>query len=120
VSTTERHSLLISDRFWRTDSLPLYVYRCRSCESHTEVFQHTFGAPSDAVCERCGSLNLARVYTPFTTQRSELDKLQNLDSKYYDRVDRAMANTRDADPMRHLERMTPFSAATDPGNPITF
>lgn len=120
MSTIERHSLLISDRFWRTESLPLYVYHCPRCDSPTEVFQHTFGAPRDAACATCGSIDLERVYTPFATHRSELDRLRDLDPRYFDRVDRAMANTRDADPMRHLERMTPFSAATDPGDPIKF
>jgi putative FmdB family regulatory protein len=100
--------------------VPLYVYQCRRCDARTEVLQRRFDAPREAVCETCGSAELDRVFTPFATYRSEVDKLRNLDPRYYDRVDRAMSNTRDADPMRHLERMTPFDSATDPGDPVKF
>jgi hypothetical protein len=72
------------------------------------------------VCEACGSGELDRVFGSFGTYRSELDRLRNLDPKYYARVDRAMANTRDADPMRHLDRMLPFGSASEPGDPIKF
>jgi hypothetical protein len=77
-------------------------------------------APREAVCEACGSVDLERVYAPFAIYRSEIDRLRSLDPKYYARVDRALANTREADPMRHLERMTPFDSASDPGEPIKF
>lgn len=100
--------------------MPLYVYQCRRCESHTEVLQRRFDAPREATCETCGSAEMDRVFTPFAMSRSELDRLRDLNPKYYDRVDRAMANTRDADPMRHLERMTPFESASQPGDPIKF
>jgi putative FmdB family regulatory protein len=100
--------------------VPLYVYQCRRCEARTEVLQRRIDAPREASCETCGSTELDRVFTPFATYRSELDRLRGLDPKYYDRVDRAMANTRDADPMRHLERMTPFDSAHEPGDPIKF
>jgi putative FmdB family regulatory protein len=98
----------------------LYVYQCRRCEVRTEVLQRRLDAPSEAVCDACGSADLQRVYTPFATYRSEADKLRELDPSYYQRVDRAMANTRDADPMRHLQRMTPFDSASEPGEPIRF
>ena len=100
--------------------MPLYVYQCQRCEVRTEVFQRRMGAPREATCEACGSQDMTRVYTPFATYRSELDKLSTLDPKYYARVDQALANTREADPMRHLQRMTPFDSATDPGDPIKF
>jgi putative FmdB family regulatory protein len=100
--------------------VPLYVYQCRRCDVRTEVLQRSFHAPSGAVCETCGSTDLERVLTPFATYRSEMDKLRGLDPKYFDRVDRAMANTKDADPMRHLNRMTPFNSASEPGDPIKF
>jgi hypothetical protein len=86
----------------------------------TEVLQRRFDTPREAVCEACGSTELERVFTPFATHRSEIDRLRDLDPKYYARVDRALANTRDADPMRHLERMLPFDSASDPGDPIKF
>jgi putative FmdB family regulatory protein len=100
--------------------VPLYVYQCRRCDMQTEVLQRSFGVSRDAVCETCGSADLYRVFATFATSRSEIDRLRELDPKYYDRVDRAMANTRDADPMRHLDRMVPFDSAREPGDPIKF
>jgi putative FmdB family regulatory protein len=100
--------------------MPLYVYQCRRCDVRTEVFQRRMDVPREAVCESCGSGDLVRVYTPFATYRSELDKLRSLDPKYHARVDQALANTRDADPMRHLERMTPFDSVAEKGDRINF
>ena len=100
--------------------MPLYVYQCRRCEVRTEVFQRRMDTPRDAVCEACGSVDMQRVYTPVATYRSELDRLHSLDPKYYARVDQALANTADADPMRHLQRMTPFDSVAEPGDPIKF
>src|SRR5579864_4920034 len=101
--------------------MPLYVCQCRRCDVRTEVFQRRMDAPREGcVCEACGSGELDRVYTPFAVYRSELDKLRSLDPKYHARVDQALANTREADPMRHLERMTPFESAAEPGDPIKF
>jgi hypothetical protein len=76
--------------------------------------------PRQAVCEACGSVDLQRLYSAFATYRSELDKLRSLDPKYYARVDQALANTPEADPMRHLQRMTPFESVNEPGPPIKF
>ncbi len=100
--------------------MPLYVYQCRRCDVRTEVFQRRMDSPREAVCEACGSAEMDRVYTPFATYRSELDRIRSLDSKYFARVDQALANTREADPMRHLERMTPFESVSEPGDPIKF
>ncbi|MBV9896689.1 MAG: hypothetical protein JO020_21195 [Chloroflexi bacterium] len=100
--------------------MPLYVYQCRRCEVRTEVFQRRMDTPREAVCEACGAIELDRVCAPFATYRSELDKLSSLDPKYFARVDQALANTREADPMRHLERMTPFDSVSDPGERIKF
>jgi putative FmdB family regulatory protein len=100
--------------------MPLYVYQCRRCDVRTEVFQRSMNGVRSAVCEACGSEDLQRVYAPFATYRSELDRLRSLDPSYYARVDQALANTREADPMRHLERMTPFESVAEPGDPIKF
>jgi putative FmdB family regulatory protein len=100
--------------------VPLYVYQCRRCDVRTEVLQRRLDSPREAVCEACGSADLERVFTPFATYRSEVDKLRQLDPKYYARVDQALANTREADPMRHLEHMTPFDSTSEPGEPIRF
>ncbi|MER3406656.1 MAG: hypothetical protein C4289_17050 [Chloroflexota bacterium] len=72
------------------------------------------------VCGACGSTELRRVFTPFAVYRSEIDKLEALDPKYYRMVDQAIANTPEADPMRYLKRMIPFDRAQDPGEQIEF
>lgn len=100
--------------------MPLYVYQCRRCDVRTEVLQRRMDTPREVICEACGGIDLERVFTPFATYRSELDKLRQLDPKYYERVDRALANTREADPMGHLQRMTSFDSAAEPGDPIKF
>jgi putative FmdB family regulatory protein len=100
--------------------MPIYVYQCRRCDVRTEVLHRRLDAPPRAACEACGSADLERVITPFATYRSEVDKLQQLDPKYYRRVDQAIAATPEADPMRHLQRLTPFDVAREPGEPIRF
>jgi len=100
--------------------MPLYEYQCRRCDVRTEVFQRRLDAPREAICEACGSSDLERAYAPFATYRSEVDKLRELDPKYYQRVDQAIARTPEADPMRHLQRLRRFDSASEPGEPIRF
>lgn len=100
--------------------MPVYVYHCQRCDRTSEVFQRSLNATSQPVCEHCGSTDLQRVVTSFAVPKSELDRLQQLDPRYYKKVDDAIARTPEADPMRHLQKMTPYSAASDPGPPISF
>jgi putative FmdB family regulatory protein len=100
--------------------MPIYVYQCRRCEVRTEVFVRRMSAGRHVTCEACGSPDLERVFTPFAVYRSEVDKLEALDPKYYRMVDQAIAHTPEAEPMRHLARMIPFDRARDPGPPIEF
>lgn len=100
--------------------MPIYVFQCRRCDVRTEVFFRQMNADRTVACEACDSLEVERVFTPFAIYRSELTKLQQLDPSYYRRVDQAIANTPEAEPMRHIKRMTPFDAAPDPGDPIKF
>lgn len=100
--------------------MPIYVYQCSRCEVRTEVFQRTLSGGRTVRCDACGSAELERVFTPFAIYRSERTKLEQLDPKYHRMVDEAIRNTPEADPTRHLNRMTPFDRAADPGEPITF
>jgi putative FmdB family regulatory protein len=100
--------------------MPIYVYQCSRCDVRTEVFQRTLNGTRQAACGACGSAEVERVITPFAIYRSEITKLEQLDPKYRRRVDAAIANTPEADPMRHLQRMTPFDSATERGDPIRF
>lgn len=100
--------------------MPIYVYQCNRCDVRTEVFQRTLNGSRQVACEACGSEEVERVFTPFAIYRSEATRLEQLDPKYYGMVDQALRNTPEADPMRHLQRMTPFDAAKEPGDPISF
>ena len=100
--------------------MPLYEYQCRRCDLRTEVFQRRMDTPREAVCEACGSRDLERAYTPFATYRSEVDKLRELDPKYYRKVDQAIAATSEADPMHHLQKMRRFDSVNEPGERIKF
>lgn len=98
--------------------MPIYVYQCDRCDVRTEVFFRRLDAQRRIECESCGSTDVQRVFTPFAVYRSELDKLEQLDPTYYKKVDQAIARTPEADPLRHINRMTPFDTARDPGEPI--
>ena len=100
--------------------MPIYVYQCSRCDVRTEVFQRRLNAQLDVLCSACGSEEMRRVWAPFALARSEIDELQQLDPKYFKKVDQAIANTPEADPMRHLQRMVSFDRAKDPGDPIDF
>ncbi len=100
--------------------MPIYVYQCRRCDCRTEVFLRRMSVANTVACEFCKSPDMERVFTPFAIYRSELDRLAALDPMYYKRVDQALANTPEADPFRHLGRMTPFTSTPEAGDPIKF
>jgi putative FmdB family regulatory protein len=101
--------------------MPIYVYQCNRCDVRTEIFfrsQNTAG--KQVLCESCESADVERVFTPFAIYRSELTKLEQLDPMYYKKVDQAIKNTPEADPLRHIKKMQNFDSAADPGPPIKF
>ena len=99
--------------------MPIYAYRCPQCSTETEVFVRQPRGQPLAHCDRCGSA-LERTVSQFAFKRDLASELANLDPSYRQRIDAAIAKTPEADPMRHLSRMTPLDAATDPGDPIDF
>jgi len=100
--------------------MPIYVYTCRGCGARTEVYARRVGAEIAPVCKSCGSSALERAISPFAFQRDFASQMANLDPVYRKRIDAAIANTPEADPMRLLAKLTPFSAAEAPGDPINF
>lgn len=100
--------------------MPIYVFQCRRCDVRTEAFFRSMNVNRTVACESCKSEDVERVFTPFAIYRSELTKIEQLDPKYFQKVDRELARTADADPMRHLRKMTPFDSTPDPGEPIKF
>jgi len=100
--------------------VPIYVYTCRACGARAEVFARRRDATPPEACARCGTAGLAQAPAPFALHRTLRSTLDNLDPIYHKRIDDAIARTPEADPMRLLAKLTPFSAAEDPGDPITF
>ncbi len=100
--------------------MPLYQYRCNDCSVETEVLVRTASARPAAKCGECGSSRMERRPATFAIARSELDRVQALDPKYRQIVDDEWRKTAYADPMKYLEKMIPFDAADEPGDPIDF
>ena len=98
--------------------MPLYNYDCSGCERVAEVLIRR-GNDEPSTCKDCGG-DLKRRLSTFATPQTELDKIRSIDPQYKRMVEDHMARTPEAEPMRHLNRLTPFSAAEDPGDPIDF
>ena len=100
--------------------MPLYAYQCDSCEARFEALVRPNQTPEPTVCRECGEEEIRRVPTAFRLAHSELDALRSLDPMYKRMVAAQMAQTPEAEPMRHLAKMTPFDVVDDPGAPIDF
>lgn len=100
--------------------MPIYVFQCNRCDNRSELFFRRLSDDRVIECESCHSSDVERVFTPFAIYKSELTRLQQLDPSYYKKVDQAIRNTPEAEPMRHIERMTPFDATPEAGDPIKF
>lgn len=76
--------------------------------------------PEPEACQICGESAIERQLSAFAVTHSEVDALRSLDPMYKRMVEDQMARTPDAEPMRLLNKLTPFDAAADPGEPIDF
>lgn len=88
--------------------MPLYEYRCAACGRVTELRCAIAAKPDTVVCEHCQRPGATQVVTGAAVHRDSASKVARLDPKYDRLVDRAMRNTRHADPERLLKRMKPF------------
>lgn len=100
--------------------MPIYVYVCPSCSARAEVFARRIGGGAPAACAQCGAAGMTRAISQFAMKRDLASELANLDPSYRKRIEAAIANTPEADPMRLLSKLTPFSAADAPGEPVNF
>jgi putative FmdB family regulatory protein len=100
--------------------LPIYVYACNVCGARLEKLVRRIGEASAPACANCGAAAMQRAVTTFTRVRDLASQMADLDPVYRRRIDAAMANTSQADPMRLLNKLTPFSAADAPGDPVNF
>ena len=60
--------------------MPIYEYRCQSCNRKNSVLSRSFGAPAGLACSFCGSAELRRIYSSVAFHRSEADRLAELDT----------------------------------------
>lgn len=98
--------------------MPLYEFRCQSCEKTSSIYFPTSTASPPLHCRHCGSQELQRLMSSFAYLMSEGDKLRQLDPKYHKRVDAALSKAPAAsDPNHYLRQMVPFSRAKETGEP---
>jgi len=50
--------------------MPVYEYRCRSCQRKASFFLKRIGQPVELVCPACGSRDLSRVFSSFAYHKS--------------------------------------------------
>ena len=88
--------------------MPIFEFQCRQCGATTEVLWRTASKQSDLRCPECGHDRLDKVISRPSVHRNLTSRLGSLDPKYDKMVDRAVRNTPEADPDRHLRKMKPF------------
>ncbi|MEX2031989.1 MAG: zinc ribbon domain-containing protein [Dehalococcoidia bacterium] len=99
--------------------MPLYTYRCGACDTEFEALVRP-NKPEPEACQACGKKQIARQLSRFAITHSEVDSLRSLDPMYKRMVEDQMARTPEAEPMRLLNKLTPFDAAQEVGDPIDF
>ena len=98
--------------------MPVYEYRCDQCGYASRFYVRTYSAAPPANCRHCDGAELQRIMSSFAYHRSESDKLEQLDSKYYKMVDDDMNNApRESDPNYHTDKMVAFSQAEQTREP---
>ena len=98
--------------------MPIYEYRCQSCQQVSSYFVKTYGATPLLGCTHCESPDLQRIMSSVAYLRSEADKLAQLDPKYTKMVDRALSKApNDTSPSHYVDKMVPFSKAKEQGDP---
>ena len=100
--------------------MPIYVYACADCGARVEKLVRRISDDGAPACAACGAAAMQRAITSFTRVRDLASQMADLDPVYRKRIDAAIANTPEADPMRLLNKLTPFSAADAPGDPVSF
>jgi len=88
--------------------MPIYEFRCAKCAEVTSKLWRSETTMDDVSCSHCGHHELTKVISRIAVHRDTASHLDNLDPKYDKMVDRAIRNTPEADPNRHLSKMKPF------------
>jgi putative FmdB family regulatory protein len=84
--------------------MPLYEYRCRSCQALTTALRSAADSEAAVACECCGA-EARRIVSRTSVHRSNISKVDRLDPRYDKLVDKAISSTGHADPDRYLKRM---------------
>jgi putative FmdB family regulatory protein len=60
--------------------MPIYEYRCQTCQRRFSVFWRTFSATDHdkVICKRCGSHKVTRLVSRVRVLRSEESRMENL------------------------------------------
>ena len=93
--------------------MPVYEYRCQSCDTKFEKLWRTFTIPEMVECKGCGSEDTERVISRVAFHKSLATQLSDLDPRYDKMVDAAAANTQTADPYRFLDNMPSIADGVD-------
>jgi len=88
--------------------MPLYEYRCPTCDALTTALKSAEDSAEPTPCESCGAM-ADRIISRPSVHRSRSSKVGRLDPRYDKMVDKAMSNTGNADPDRYLRKMKPLS-----------
>ena len=88
--------------------MPIYEYRCSECGELVSALRKVAEASDPIACDHCDGIAMRIVSRP-SVHLSKMSKVEKLDPKYDKMVDRAMHNTRAADPDRLLKKMKPLS-----------
>ena len=88
--------------------MPVYEYRCQACGEISTVVTSVSAMAQSVSCEHCPGI-AERIMSRPAVHLSKASKLERLDPKYDRMVDRAMANTQNAEPDRILKKLKPFS-----------
>ena len=88
--------------------MPLYPYRCRRCDTVTELLWSDFEPPEHVRCDTCESEATYRVIGVNAYHRSDDQKTARLDPKYDRLVDATAKSADTASEGRLLRRMKPF------------
>ena len=93
--------------------MPLYEYRCQSCDNKTSKLWRNYTPPDAIECKTCGSHETTRVISSVAFHKSLTTRLSELDPKYDKMVESAAARSADNDENKYLRRAQPLSDATE-------
>lgn len=88
--------------------MPIFEFQCDACGATLEVLWRSDSEESALECPKCHNNRLTKVISRPSVHRNMSSKLDGLDPKYDKMVERAVRNTPEADPNRHLGKMKPF------------